>query len=393
MDDHKTLKASAKQVVLWKYQTGKAVYYSTPAIDDDGTLYYGTGRGGTEAGAFVAITKEGALKWSYAGEFSFFSPAIDASGTIYVQDFGYNLFAFQPNGSVKWKLPNTLFPHMVENVGQRCPAIGTDGTIYLPADGLYALSPSMEILWHFSGMTCKSSPVIGPDKTIYVVFGQDRVMAINPNGTKKWENRFTNAWEMSFASPAVDNQGIVYVPSEAFYEGKDYSALYAFNQSNGEIRWKYPTERFIRASPVIGPDRSVYIATKATDVTQTAKLISLSSEGKKNWEYVLENVHVTADDIYSTPAVGADGLIYFGAETGFLYAVRAGNGTLAWKFDLKMAVNWSSPVLLNDGTMYIGGMGGSNYEGYIRAIKTDSPGYAATPWPRFRHDNKNTGRY
>ncbi|HPT31922.1 MAG TPA: hypothetical protein PLW67_08780, partial [Prolixibacteraceae bacterium] len=72
---------------------------------------------------------------------------------------------------------------------------------------------------------------------------------------------------------------------------------------------------------------------------------------------------------------------------------KATDGTLAWKFDLKMAVNWSSPVILNDGTLYLGGMGGSNYEGYIKAIKTDSPGYAATPWPRFRHDNKNTGRY
>jgi outer membrane protein assembly factor BamB len=147
---------------------------------------------------------------------------------------------------------------------------------------------------------------------------------------------------------------------------------------------------FVRASPVIGTDHSVYIATKATE-TNTARLICLSPEGVKRWEYVVENVHVTPDDIYSTPTLGADGLIYFGAETGFLYAVRASDGVLAWKFDLKMTVNWSSPVILENGTLYIGGMGGTYFEGYIRAIKTGCPGYAASPWPRFRHDNKNSG--
>jgi hypothetical protein len=56
-----------------------------------------------------------------------------------------------------------------------------------------------------------------------------------------------------------------------------------------------------------------------------------------------------------------------------------------------MTVNWSSPVILKNGTLYIGGMGGTDYEGYMKAIKTGCPGYAPSPWPRFRHDNKNSG--
>lgn len=392
MDGNKTLTVTTKQMVLWKYQTEKAVYYSTPAIGDDGTLYFGTGMGGGSAGTFFALSGDGALKWSFTGVSCFYSPAIDASGHIYVQDFGYNLYAFYPDGKLKWKFPNIPFPRMVENVGQRCPAISADGTVYICADGLYAISPTtMEILWHFPGSQTKSSPAIGPDKTIYVVFGQDKVKAINPDGSLKWENRFNNPWEMSYAAPAIDDRGFVYIASEAFYEGKDYSALYGFRQDNGKIHWRYPVGQLVRASPVIGTDRSVYIATKATDTTNTARLICLSAEGEKRWEYILENVHVTPDDIYSTPTVGADGLIYFSAETGFLYAVRASDGVLAWKFDLKMSVNWSSPVILKNGTLYIGGMGGTYYEGYIRAIKTGCPGYAASPWPRFRHDNKNSG--
>jgi len=391
MDGNKTLTVTTKQMVLWKYQTEKAVYYSTPAIGDDGTLYFGTGMGGTSDGAFFAISGDGTLKWSFAGQYSFFSPVIDASGHIYVQDFGYNCYAFYPDGKLKWKLPNTLFPRMVENVGQRCPAISADGTIYICADGLYAVSPTTrEILWHFPESRTKSSPAIGPDKTIYVVFRQDRVKAINPDGSLKWENRFDNPWEMSYAAPAVDDRGFVYIASEAFYEGKDYSALYAFRQDNGEIQWRYPVGLFVRASPVIGTDRSVYIATKATE-TDIARLICLSPEGEKRWEFEVENVHGMPDDIYSTPTLGADGLIYFGAETGFLYAVRASDGVLAWKFDLKMTVNWSSPVILKNGTLYIGGMGGTDYEGYMKAIKTGCPGYAPSPWPRFRHDNKNSG--
>jgi hypothetical protein len=57
-------------------------------------------------------------------------------------------------------------------------------------------------------------------------------------------------------------------------------------------------------------------------------------------------------------------------------------------------LNWTSAGILDDGTLYIGSMhSSSGYNGRLLALETTSMGYAVSPWPRFRHDHKNTGRF
>jgi outer membrane protein assembly factor BamB len=144
-----------------------------------------------------------------------------------------------------------------------------------------------------------------------------------------------------------------------------------------------------RGSAAIGLDGTIYFATKAGGTELTAKLMALSPAGQKLWDYDLERANA---DSYSSPSIGADGLIYFGAETGMIYVLNP-DGTLNWKHQLRYGINWSSPAIANDGTVYLGTIGGENYQGYFYALKSTSLGYAPTPWPRFRHDRKNTGRF
>jgi outer membrane protein assembly factor BamB len=54
----------------------------------------------------------------------------------------------------------------------------------------------------------------------------------------------------------------------------------------------------------------------------------------------------------SSPALGADGRIYVGAQDGYFYALNP-NGTLAWRFAATRPVQ-QHPVVANDGTVYIG---------------------------------------
>ena len=61
------------------------------------------------------------------------------------------------------------------------------------------------------------------------------------------------------------------------------------------------------------------------------------------------------------------------------------DGTLKWRCRTG-DYGWSSPAVSTDGTVYVG-----QGDGYLYAIWGDSP-LANTPWPKFRHDNKNTGR-
>lgn len=392
--DH-TLRSVAEQKVLWRYNTPMPAYFAVPAVGADKTVYFSTGLSSIQNGTLYALNPDGTLKWSWTHSTVLFSPVIGTDGNIYIQDFYSKLFSLNPSGIIRWSYDQFRYNYF-ENVGQRCPAIGSDGTVYIAGCGLHAVDPaSGSRKWvAYEVLSAKASPSIGPDGTIYAVFSQDLVVAVNPDGTEKWNNSFTYAWEMSFASPAIDNNGVIYFSSEARYENTDYSNIYAFNTSDGSLKWKYPVEgeRFVRASPVIDYNGNIIIATKANGMDKLAGVVAISSDGQKVWSYTIENVHITDDDIYSTPSIDNNGLIYFAAETGFLYVLNP-DGTLNYKYELPVAVNWSSPTIVPEGILYIAGMFGSNYEGSLAALKISGTGYASTPWPRFRHDNRNSGRF
>ncbi len=402
MDSDHRLDASCHIRILWHYDVPQPVYYCTPAIGDDGTIYFSTGiylpgLGGWRPGTLYALNTDGSFKWSYDVGTSLYSPALGADDQLYVMDKDYKVYAFSTGGALVWTFDSFEHPAFVKrDMGQRTPAIAADGTIYVGADGLYALDPvNGERLWYFPrsawGVECIASPVIGSDNTIYVMIGEDSLYAVNPDGSRQWAFGFDHEDEMSFATPAIDRSGVIYLTSESITAG---SHIYAVNR-DGTRKWQYAVEddRFVRASPAIGADGTIYIATKAGGADLSARLIALSPGGSKQWEYIVTKAHQTPDDCYSSPSVGADGIIYFGAETGYLYAVNS-NGTLNWSHPVHSGINWSSPTILSDGTILIGGMPpATEYVGAIAAVVSSSHGYADSPWPKFRHDNKNTGRY
>ncbi len=102
-------------------------------------------------------------------------------------------------------------------------------------------------------------------------------------------------------------------------------------------------------------------------------------DGTLKWKFQ------TNDGISSSPAIASDGTIYVGSS-GYLYAIQS-DGTLKWKFQTNDGIS-SSPAIASDGTIYVG-----SWDKYLYAIKSDGNGYqTASPWPKFHHDNKNTGR-
>ena len=57
--------------------------------------------------------------------------------------------------------------------------------------------------------------------------------------------------------------------------------------------------------------------------------------------------------VFSTPAIAADGTIYFGALDDNLYAIDPATASLKWQFTTGGYI-WSSPAIGTDGTVYIG---------------------------------------
>lgn len=118
---------------------------------------------------------------------------------------------------------------------------------------LIALDPnSREILWTFhtsNGMY--SSPAISVDGTIYIGSRDDKLYAVNPNGSLKWT--FTTGDDVD-SSPAVGSDGTIYVGSNDFN-------LYAID-SDGSLKWKYATGGAVISSPAIGNDSTIYVGSQ-----------------------------------------------------------------------------------------------------------------------------------
>ena len=77
----------------------------------------------------------------------------------------------------------------------------------------------------------------------------------------------------------------------------------------------------------------------------------------------------------SSPAIGADGTIYFGSYDDNLYALNPG-GTLKWKFATASGVE-SSPAIGADGTIYVGTIDTSDL---LYAVTDGGQGIVAQKW-------------
>ena len=102
--------------------------------------------------------------------------------------------------------------------------------------------------------------------------------------------------------------------------------------------------------------------------------------GALKWEYS------TGDTVTSTPAVGNDGIVYFGSRDGKIYALDEKNGKKKWEYETGGFIH-SSPVIKPKGTLYIG-----SGDGKIYAIATSSKGLADSPWPMHGQNAQHSNR-
>lgn len=168
-----------------------------------------------------------------------------------------------------------------------------------------------QLRWIFKvGHLIQSSPTINTDGTIYFGSYDDKLYAINPNGTEKWN--FLTDYDVT-SSPAISSDGTIYVSSE---DGK----LYAINP-DGTEKWYFATGFYNMgwSSPAIGSDGTIYIGARDN------KLYAIYPNGIQKWNFV------TGDWIDSSPAIGSDGTIYIGSYDGKLYAINP-DGTEMWNF-------------------------------------------------------------
>jgi len=277
----------------WKYpQTGKlGEYLSAPAIATDGTVYIGS-----SAGTLFAVNPDGTLKWKYETDTRHWvgSPAIDENGNIYftttysrVDPAKEYLYAINPDGIFKWRYQIESFSGIAHT------AIGPDGTIYSSCiytysanDSLYAVNSDGTLKWK-KYYRPGTSPVVATDGTIYFKNGYVGLEAVDPNGTLKW-------WKRIYPDlkPSVAANGIIIADDTVT------RALYAINPDGTEKWVNSSIGRVSNSSAAIGADGTVYITTNlglfALDI----------NDGSVKWK--IDGING------SSPAIGENGVLYVG---------------------------------------------------------------------------------
>jgi outer membrane protein assembly factor BamB len=307
------------------------------------------------------------------------SAAIAPDGTAYIGLHSGTLFALRdPVGAGNQLAARWSFHPVGGSSWHATPAIARDGTVYVgfstnnttpDAQGtLYALqAPTSgidpQVLWsvELGPGRQTSSPMLGPDGTIYAMGGEGRLSAISPDGRVKWTVQTGPTLK---SSPALARDGTVYVPS---MNGKLFAVAPPMDLAShsGTIRWAFRFAEFpgrgnpvvshsppagadgigSGASPTVGPDGTIYVG------ANNSNFYAIAPDGHLEWVFEAER---EIAGIWSSAALSADNsTLYFGANKGGIYALNRSDGSLRWQYTIVGSV-YSSPALDATDTVYTG---------------------------------------
>ena len=107
-----------------------------------------------------------------------------------------------------------------------------------------------------------------------------------------------------------------------------------------EPLWVFPVGAAVQSSPAIGKDGTIYFG------ADNGIFYALTPQGKKKWEFV------TSGMIVSTPAIASDGTIYITSVDKIVYAINP-DGSEKWRIMPGSGIV-ASPSIAPDGTIIVG---------------------------------------
>lgn len=218
------------------------------------------------------------VKWIFkpndqtdAVRFSFFgNPAIDSDGSIYIGSFNGYFYKLKDNTdscSVLWKYAfkrklSTSVTLFQEVWGS--PTIGPDRTVYITTNDwrLWAFNPDGKVKWYFdTDHETWTTPVFTNNGLI--VFGsEDGYMYglkdddTHPTEVWRYPKVSSGAW---WGTAAVAADGTIIFGSEVV-EGSEKGIYYAIDEKGGRFKWKTPSLGFeARTHPAIAKDGTIYV--------------------------------------------------------------------------------------------------------------------------------------
>lgn len=229
------------------------------------------------------------------------------------------------------------------------------------------------------GAPIAATPAVA-DGMVYVTTRDGRLHALDAaSGTVRW----TVESDVPRPMPWGHESGDRYTPSPAVSGGLVVWAaadgvVRATDRESGVARWTAATGGPIWSSPAVA-DGVVYVGS-ADGMLYALDLDS----GERHWAFRTEGAGLASANygfdrrtIQGSPAI-ANGLVFVGARDGFLYAIHAGDGSLAWRYDHQISWVIGSPAV-DDSLVYVGSSDGQ----FLQALDADT---GAERWRTMLHN-------
>ena len=348
-----------------------------PTVGPDGTIYVTT-----DKLKLYAYDKSGAKRWEYdlsqdgAGGQQKSSACIGTDGTVYILAGGSDntksvyLYAIRPDGTRKWRYAYSSGAV----IGYTSPAIHISGNVLIGNQGtggsvILVDKDSGAEIWRTLTVGGGLTGMIASDKAGTAYFGLSGSKgygAVDAQGVLKAFN-VGDGYDVNGTSIAIDAEGNTYAGIQKSGVGYCISC-----DAAGNRRWLFtpdPAGKVDFSGPVLGSDGTVYLSVNKVG----GQIVALDGRtGRQLWQYLC------ADGFGGTPAVDCNGNIHCGDNAGWYHVVKS-DGTLLFKKQLGTNM-WSSPVIADDGTVYINLKDGSPCK--LIAFDMGLTGPADSPWPQ-----------
>lgn len=279
--------------LLWSYQL--PVSFALPLTVANNHVY-ATTLSGT---VYTLDAARGLLLWRYQLKAQVSQPVLAAGDFVYINSVNGTLYTFLANnGKLLWQ-------HQLPIAAQ----VLTTNTsiIYASAGNVTALhSRNGSLAWHLHFSSTPVQPLAMAGGNIYDASFDNSVSAFNArSGALLWRHLLPAlAYE-----PIVASDTIVYVHASNY-------AIYTLNAANGAPLWSKPVTNVFTFVVVQG---TIYI------VTINSEVEAFDANSTRLWQRQLPSIAIQ-------PLIVASGVVYTGTSSGTVYAIRASDSALLWRY-------------------------------------------------------------